>query len=33
MAINSKVVDSMRLFAESYAKSTETFFCIDLYVT
>jgi ferredoxin-thioredoxin reductase catalytic chain len=33
MMINSKVIDSMRQFAESYAKSTETYFCIDPEVT
>jgi ferredoxin-thioredoxin reductase catalytic chain len=33
MSINSKVVEQMRLFAENYTKSTDTFFCIDLEVT
>ena len=33
MTINSKTVESMRQFAESYAKSTGTFFCVDLDVT
>jgi ferredoxin-thioredoxin reductase catalytic chain len=33
MAINAKVVESMRLFAESYAKSTDTYLCVDLDVT
>jgi ferredoxin-thioredoxin reductase catalytic chain len=33
MTITSKTVDSMRQFAESYAKSTGTFFCVDLDVT
>jgi len=33
MTINSKVIDSMRQFAENYAKSTDTFFCIDFEVT
>jgi len=33
MTINAKVIDSMRQFAESYAKSTDTFFCIDPDVT
>ena len=33
MTISSKIIDSMRQFAESYAKSTETYFCIDLEVT
>jgi len=33
MTINSKVIDSMKLFAESYAKSTETYFFVDLEVT
>ena len=31
--IPSKVLDSMKQFAESYAKSTNTFFCVDLDVT
>jgi ferredoxin-thioredoxin reductase catalytic chain len=31
--LDSKIVDSMRQFAESYAKSTDTFFCSDLEVT
>jgi|TARA_B110000240_G_scaffold193069_1_gene238332 ferredoxin-thioredoxin reductase catalytic chain len=31
--MNSKVIDSMKLFAENYAKSTNTFFCSDLEVT
>ena len=30
---NLKVIESMRQFAESYAKSTNTFFCSDLEVT
>lgn len=33
MTMNSKVIDSMKLFAENYAKSTNTFFCSDLEVT
>jgi ferredoxin-thioredoxin reductase catalytic chain len=33
MTINKKIIDSMKLFAESYAKSTDTFFCSDLEVT
>jgi len=33
MTISSKVIDSMKLFAETYAKSTNTFFCSDLEVT
>jgi len=33
MTINLKVVESMKQFAESYAKSTDTFFCSDLEVT
>jgi ferredoxin-thioredoxin reductase catalytic chain len=33
MTITSKVIESMKQFAESYAKSTDTFFCIDLDVT
>ena len=33
MKINSKVIESMKLFAETYAKSTNTFFCNDLEVT
>ena len=33
MTISSKVIDSMKLFAESYAKSTDIFFCNDLEVT
>ena len=33
MIITSKIMDSMRQFAESYAKSTDTFFCIDIEVT
>jgi len=33
MTINSKIIDSMKQFAESYAKSTDTFFCSDLDVT
>ena len=31
--IQPKVLDSMRQFAENYAKSTQTYFCIDLEVT
>ena len=31
--IDPKVIDSMRQFAESYAKTTDTFFCSDLEVT
>jgi ferredoxin-thioredoxin reductase catalytic chain len=31
--INPKVIDSMQKFAESYAKSTNTFFCSDFEVT
>jgi ferredoxin-thioredoxin reductase catalytic chain len=33
MAINLKILDSMKQFAENYAKSTETYFCNDLEVT
>jgi ferredoxin-thioredoxin reductase catalytic chain len=33
MSISPKVIESMKLFAESYAKSTNTFFCNDLEVT
>jgi len=31
--IHSKVIESMRQFAENYAKSTNTYFCVDLDVT
>lgn len=31
--VDSKIVESMKQFAESYAKSTDTFFCDDLEVT
>ena len=33
MTITSKVIESMKQFAESYAKSTDTFFCSDLDIT
>jgi len=33
MKASSKIVDSMRQFAESYALATDTFFCIDPDVT
>ena len=33
METNPKTVEFMRQFAESYAKSTDTFFCSDLDVT
>jgi ferredoxin-thioredoxin reductase catalytic chain len=33
MTITSKVIESMKQFAESYAKSTDTFFCSDFDVT
>jgi ferredoxin-thioredoxin reductase catalytic chain len=33
LEINPKIVESMKVFAENYAKSTNTFFCIDLDVT
>jgi ferredoxin-thioredoxin reductase catalytic chain len=33
MTISSKVIDSMKVFAENYAKSTNTYFCSDLEVT
>jgi ferredoxin-thioredoxin reductase catalytic chain len=33
MAELLKIIDSMKQFAESYAKSTDTFFCTDLEVT
>jgi ferredoxin-thioredoxin reductase catalytic chain len=33
MAVNEKMVESMRVFAENYAKSTNTYFCIDPEVT
>ena len=32
-SMNSKIVESMKLFAENYAKTTNTFFCIDPDVT
>ena len=32
-SMHSKIIDSMKQFAESYAKSTDTFFCIDSDVT
>jgi ferredoxin-thioredoxin reductase catalytic chain len=31
--ISTKVIDSMKQFAESYAKSTNTYFCSDIEVT
>jgi len=31
--IDSKVLESMKQFAENYAKTTDTFFCNDLEVT
>ncbi len=31
--IDSKILESMKQFAESYAKTTDTFFCNDLEVT
>ena len=31
--INPKIIDSMKQFAESYAKSTNTYFCSDIEVT
>ena len=31
--INLKVIESMKQFAENYAKSTNTYFCIDSEVT
>jgi ferredoxin-thioredoxin reductase catalytic chain len=33
MKINFKIIESMKQFAESYAKATNTFFCINLEVT
>ena len=33
MSLNSKIIEYMRQFAESYAKSTDTFFCTNLEVT
>lgn len=33
MATNPKIVEFMKQFAESYAKSTNTYFCSDLDVT
>ena len=33
MTINTKIIESMKLFAESYAKSSDTFFCVDKEVT
>jgi excinuclease ABC subunit C len=33
MTINAKIIESMKQFAENYAKSTDTFFCHDLEVT
>jgi len=33
MTINLKIIDSMKQFAESYAKSTDTFFCSEVEVT
>lgn len=32
-SINLKIVESMKLFAENYAKTTNTFFCVDPEVT
>ena len=32
-SIDHKIIDSMKLFAENYAKTTDTYFCIDLDVT
>lgn len=32
-SIDSKIIDAMQLFAENYAKTTNTFFCIDAEVT
>jgi ferredoxin-thioredoxin reductase catalytic chain len=31
--VNKKIIDSMKLFAENYAKSTHTFFCSNFEVT
>lgn len=31
--IDSKILESMKQFAENYAKTTDTFFCNDLEVT
>jgi ferredoxin-thioredoxin reductase catalytic chain len=31
--INQKILDSMRQFAETYAKSSQTYFCKDLDIT
>lgn len=33
MTISSAIFHSMKIFAENYAKSTDTFFCINLEVT
>jgi ferredoxin-thioredoxin reductase catalytic chain len=33
MTLNGKIVDSMKQFAENYAKSTDTYFCSDIEVT
>jgi len=33
MTLNAKIIDSLKQFAESYAKSTNTYFCNDLSVT
>jgi ferredoxin-thioredoxin reductase catalytic chain len=33
MTINFKILDSMKQFAESYAKATDTFFCNEIEVT
>jgi ferredoxin-thioredoxin reductase catalytic chain len=33
MTLNSNIIDSMKQFAESYAKSTDTYFCSDFEVT
>ena len=31
--LDSKIIESMKLFAENYAKTTDTYFCIDPEVT
>ena len=33
MTMNRKIIESMKQFSESYAKSTDTFFCNDIEVT
>jgi len=33
LSTHSKIIDSMKQFAESYAKSTTTYFCLEMEVT